>query len=89
MKHKNRTPQFVSTHSQVNTRSISHVPNVISYPIDEKGEEENCSKDFKSFWSFYETLDDADEDHKAAHDVAFSIEDLVVEEVTKYRSKIS
>ena len=89
MKHKNRTPHFVSTQSQVNTRLTSHFPNIVSSPIDEQVEEKRCSNDFKSFWSFYETLDDVEEDHEAEHDVPFSIEDLVVEEVTKYRSKIS
>ena len=47
---------------------------------------ENSQKNCKHFWSFYEDFKD-DEVEIKEEQYSFSIEDLVVEEVTKYRER--
>ena len=68
----------------VNNKSRIHKPAVESLRVLETQKE---FKQFRHFWSFYENFKDDEEEDDIKQEVTnFAIEDLVVEEVLKYRA---
>jgi hypothetical protein len=82
---KPRMDSSSSNSATLSERTESTSTTVVS-PTLEVTKNENVSKNFKHFWSFYEDLKDDEVEIKEELS-CFSIEDLVVEEVTKYRER--
>ena len=74
-----------SNSTTLSGRTLSTSKTVASQTQEVK-KNENSPKNFEHFWSFYEDFKD-DEVEIKVEQSSFSIEDLVVEEVTKYRER--